>query len=234
MAAAKDGVRPRAQTVRARLRRAIPDPRCELDHDGPWQLLIATILSAQCTDARVNRATPALFARFPTPAALGKAPLPAVEALVKSTGFYRNKAKSIVGASRILAEEHAGQVPRTLQALVVLPGVARKTANLVLGTGYGIASGIVVDTHVGRVVRRLGLSADDDPVVVEQDLCALVPRAEWIAAGHRLLLHGRYVCTARAPACAGCPLNEVCPSREAPATGTWTARADAERAAVGH
>jgi endonuclease-3 len=210
------------------LRRAIAHPRCELDHDGPWQLLVATILSAQCTDARVNRATPGLFERFPTPAALGGAALPVVEGLVKSTGFYRNKAKAIVGASRILAEEHGGVVPRTLEALVVLPGVARKTANLVLGTGYGIASGIVVDTHVGRVARRLRLTRSEDPSEVERDLCTLVPRREWIAAGHRLLLHGRYLCTAKKPGCARCPLHELCPSREGPAMGAWTARADAE------
>jgi endonuclease-3 len=226
------GIAARAKDIGERLRATLPDPRCELDHASGWQLLIATILSAQSTDARVNQVTPALFRRYPTPAALGAAALPEVEELVRSTGFYRNKTKAIVGASRRIAETHGGEVPRTLEALIELPGVARKTANLVLGTAYGIASGVIVDTHAGRVARRLGLSKSEDPGEVERDLCALFPEREWVALGHRLVLHGRYVCTARKPDCAHCPLQETCPSAEAGAEGTLAARATRERARV--
>jgi endonuclease-3 len=222
----------RAAEVLTRLREAIPDPRCELQHDNPWQLLIATILSAQSTDARVNQVTPELFRAYPTPAALGSAPLARVEQLIRSTGFFRNKAKAIVGASRMLAERHGGHVPRTIEALLELPGVARKTANVVLGTAYGLATGIVVDTHVGRVARRLGLSEETDPNKVERDLCALCPEREWVATGHRLVLHGRYVCKAKKPDCAACPLNEICPSAEAAAAGSRAERAAKERAQV--
>jgi endonuclease-3 len=218
----------RAREVHKRLRLALPEPRCELNHEGPWQLLIATILSAQSTDARVNLVTPELFARYPTPAALGSAPAAQVEPLVRSTGFYRNKAKAIVAASRLIAEHHAGQVPRSLQALVELPGVARKTANVVLGTAYGIASGIVVDTHAGRVARRLGLTTETDPGKVEQALCELFPRRQWVALGHRLVLHGRYVCKATKPNCADCVLHEVCPSAEVAKSGSSAERARRE------
>jgi endonuclease-3 len=219
----------RAKEIGKRLQTTLPDPRCELDHRDAWQLLIATILSAQSTDARVNQVTPALFARYPTPAMLGSATLPEVEAMVRSTGFYRNKAKAIVGASKRIADDHGGVVPRTLEALVELPGVARKTANVVLGTAYDIASGVIVDTHAGRVARRLGLSKSEDPSEVERDLCALFPEREWVALGHRLVLHGRYLCTARKPDCAQCPLQEVCPSAESAAQGSVTARAARER-----
>lgn len=222
----------RAKEIAKRLARAIPKPVVELDHDGPWQLLIATILSAQSTDKTINRVTPELFARWPTPAVLGAAPLEEIETAVKATGFFRQKAKAIQKVSRILAEEHGGEVPRTIEGLTALPGVARKTANVVLGGAFGIASGIVVDTHVGRVARRLGLTRHDDPEDVERELCETYPKASWIEIGHRLLLHGRYVCLARKPACTRCPLNEVCPSREAEPEGTWTARADRERALV--
>ena len=215
-----------------RLKRALPEPRCELDHKNAWQLLIATILSAQSTDARVNQVTPELFARYPTPAALAKAASRDVEALVRSTGFYRNKAKAIVGASKALVERHGGEVPRSLEAMVELPGVARKTANVVLGTAYRIASGIVVDTHAGRVARRLGLSKHEDPAKVEADLCRLVPEREWIDLGHRLVLHGRYICKAKKPACGACPLQEVCPSAEAGAEGSVVERADREQRLV--
>ncbi len=222
----------RARAVGERLARALPDARCELVHENAWQLLVATILSAQSTDARVNQVAPALFRRFPNAAALGAAALPEVEQLVRSTGFFRNKAKAIVGASRMLAERHGGRVPRSLDALVELPGVARKTANVVLGTAYGLPSGIVVDTHVGRVARKLGLTTQSDPVKVERDLCALFPSSQWIAIGQRLVLHGRYVCLAKKPDCAHCPLNELCPSAAAEPEGSVAARAAAERKKV--
>ena len=231
-AAPAPAIKARAREVGKRLQKTLPDPRCELDHESAWQLLIATILSAQSTDARVNLVTPALFARYPTAAALGVAPLPQVEELVRSTGFYRNKAKAIVGASKLIAERHDGSVPRTLEALTELPGVARKTANVVLGTAYGIATGVIVDTHAGRVARRLGLTDSEDPGRVEKALCALFPQREWVALGHRLVLHGRYVCLARKPACKQCPLAEVCPSVEAEPEGSVATRAERERELV--
>lgn len=210
----------------------MPEPKCELDHASPWQLLVATILSAQSTDRGVNRVTPTLFARYPTPAELGAAPQEEVEVIVKPTGFFRNKAKAIRETSRRIAAEHGGEVPRTLEQLIELPGVARKTANVVLGTAYGVASGMTIDTHAGRVARRLGLTKQSDPVKVEKDLCELFPRTSWVDMGHRFVLHGRYVCTAQKPRCKQCPLNEVCPVREAEPEGTWTKRADAERVRV--
>jgi endonuclease III len=223
---------PAVAEIRKRLRKAIPAPQCELDFGDAWQLLVATILSAQSTDKTINRVTPDLFARWPTPAALAAAPPAAVEAVVKPTGFFRNKAKAIRGAAQALVDRHAGAVPRTMTELVELPGVARKTANVVLGTAHGIASGVVVDTHVGRVARRLALTRDEDPVKVEEALMAALPKREWVDGGHRLLLHGRYVCLARAPRCELCPLNELCPSRDAPPVGKWTDRAAAEKATV--
>lgn len=207
--------RPALAELRARLAQAMPAPRCELEFRDAWQLLVATILSAQSTDARVNQVTPALFRRFPTPAALGQASQEEVEALVKSTGFFRNKARAIREASQAIAARFGGEVPRTLEELTTLRGVARKTANLVLGTALGVPSGIVVDTHVARVAARLGLTRATDPERIERELQQLFPREEWIATGHRLVLHGRYVCLARKPRCAACPLNERCPSREA-------------------
>lgn len=218
----------RVRTLRRRLARAIPEPRCELDFQSPWQLLVATILSAQSTDARVNLVTPELFRRYPTPAELAGARRETIEELVHSTGFFRNKAKAVQGAGRVIADEHGGEVPRDMETLVALPGVARKTANLVLGTAYGIPSGILVDTHAGRVASRLGLTTEQDPVRIEADLCAVFPKRSWVETGHRLVLHGRYVCKARKPACGTCPLNEVCPDRAADPEGTWTARARAE------
>lgn len=214
--------------LRVRLARTLPEPRCELDFASAWQLLIATILSAQSTDARVNLVTPALFLRYPTPAALGAAPQESVEELVKSTGFFRNKARAIREASQAVAERFGGEVPRDMEAAMSLRGVARKTANLVLGTAYGLATGIIVDTHVVRVAGRLGLTRASEPEEIERDLCALFPRDEWVATGHRLVLHGRYVCTARAPRCAECALNELCPARERSAEGTVAARAERE------
>ncbi len=228
----KEDVQERASEVRKRLARAMPEPQCELTHQSPWQLLVATILSAQSTDRMVNRVTPQLFARYPTPEKLAAAEQSEVEALVKATGFFRNKAKSIREASRLIVERHAGQVPRTLEQLVELPGVARKTANVVLGTAYGIASGITIDTHAGRVARRLGLTKHSDPVKVERDLCGLWPKTSWVDMGHRFVLHGRYVCVAIKPRCASCPLSELCPASEAEGQGRWTQRADQEGVVV--
>lgn len=222
----------RIAVIRKRLTQAIPHPECELDHESPWQLLIATILSAQSTDRNVNKVTPVLFERWPSPAALGVADREEVETVVKSTGFFRNKAKAIQETSRVIAAEYDGEVPRTMEAMCRLPGVARKTANVVLGTACGLSTGIVVDTHVSRVAQRLGLTTNKDPVKIERDLCALFHQRTWVDSGHRLLLHGRYVCLARAPQCRACPLNEVCESRENEPTGSWTARARAERAVV--
>lgn len=217
-----------AKEIEKRLTAVLPEPRPELDHVDAWQLLIATILSAQSTDKMVNKTTPALFARYGTPAALAAADQEDVETLVKSTGFFRNKAKSIRAASAAVAERFGGEVPRTMEEMITLPGVARKTANVVLGTAYRIASGITVDTHVGRVSRRLGLSHHEDPVEVERDLCSLFPESSWIDMGHRLVLHGRYLCVAKKPRCVDCPINELCSAREAEPWHTWQARAEHE------
>jgi endonuclease-3 len=222
----------RVKTILERLRRAIPTPRIELDYRDPWQLLVATILSARSTDRIVNRVTAALYRRFPTPAALAAGPQAEVEAIVRPTGFFHNKARSIREVSAALVERFAGDVPRDIDDLVQLPGVARKTANVVLGVAHGVSAGVLVDTHVGRVAGRLGLTRSDDPGEIERDLCVSVPRSQWIQLGLRLQLHGRYVCTARSPRCPRCPLNEVCPSREASAVGTWQDRALAESAVV--
>lgn len=222
-----------ADDVRKRLARAIPNPVVELDHRSPWQLLIATILSAQSTDKKINEVTPVLFSRWPTPEALASADPAEVEAVVKPTGFFRNKAKAIMGASRVLVERFEGEVPRTLEELVTLPGVARKTANVVLGSAFGIPSGIVVDTHVTRVSRRLELAVAKTPAAVEAELTALFPKESWIEMGHRLVLHGRYVCKAKRPMCARCPLNEICAAAEAePEIPKWTERAEWERRLV--
>jgi endonuclease-3 len=226
-------VRARAAEVHARLAATLEAPPCELDFTSPWQLLVATILSAQSTDKMINKVTPGLFARWPTPAALASALQEEVEEVVKPTGFFRNKAKAIRGAAAIVAERFGGEVPRTVEELTALPGVARKTANVVLGTAYRIPSGITVDTHAGRVARRLELTEHDDPEKVEADLTALFPREAWIDTGHRLVLHGRYVCLARKPRCAACPLAELCPSREGEVPETsWTDRAAGERVKV--
>jgi len=226
--AAKSGPAASFEAVRARLSRAVPEAVCELVHQSPFELLIATILSAQSTDRTVNSVTPALFKRWPTPEALAAAPQEDVEEVIKRTGFFRNKAKSIRGAAAKIAQEHGGKVPKTLAELVELPGVARKTANVVLGTGYRIASGFVVDTHVTRVAGRLGLTEHTDPVKIEADLCAGFPARDWIDMSHRVLLHGRYTCLAKRPYCQECPLNELCPAREAEAQGTWEERARGE------
>jgi endonuclease-3 len=189
-----------ARTVIRRLKKAYPDARTELDHQSPWQLLVATILSAQSTDRGVNMVTPALFQRYPTPAALADANPDDVETMIKSTGFFRNKTKSIMGAAKAITERHGGEVPHTMEELTALPGVGRKTANVVLGNAFGINEGIVVDTHVLRLSKRLGLTKNTDP------------GKTWALFSHLLIFHGRRVCFARKPACADCVLNDVCPS----------------------
>ena len=201
--------------VFARLTREYPDAHCELDHANAYQLLAATILSAQCTDKRVNEVTPALFQRYPTPVALANADPAELEVLIKPTGFFRNKTKSLIGMATGIVEAFGRRVPRTLDELITLPGVGRKTANVVLGVAFDTPEGVVVDTHVGRVSRRLGLTKQDDPVKVEQDLMREFPREDWTALSHLLIFHGRRVCVARRPRCAACVLNDICPSSEA-------------------
>ena len=198
--------------VIARLRTAHPDAHCALDYETPLQLLAAVILSAQCTDERVNLTTPALFARYPTAEALAAADPGELEAIVRPTGFDRNKARFLREAAARLLAEYNGEVPPEMDALLSLPGVARKTANVVRGEVYGLADGITVDTHVTRLAARLGLTTETDPVKVERDLMALIPRASWIEIAHLLIWHGRRVCTARKPNCPACPLNDICPS----------------------
>jgi endonuclease III len=189
-----------------------PDVDCELDRETPFQLVCATILSAQCTDERVNKVTPELFRRYPTPEAMARAPLPALEKIIKSTGFFRQKAKSLKGTAVGILERFGGEVPRTLAELTTLPGVARKTANVVLGTAFGLAEGIVVDTHIQRLAMRLGLTRTSEPKGIEQDLMKVLPRDSWIRMGHQLIWHGRRVCFARKPNCAECTLASFCPS----------------------
>ncbi|MGO9317273.1 MAG: endonuclease III [Terracidiphilus sp.] len=193
---------------------AYPDAECALTYRSPWELLVATILSAQCTDARVNMVTPELFRRFPTPAAMAKATLPQLEALIRTTGFYRNKAKSIQGAALKIVTDFNCQVPQTLAELITIPGVARKTANVVLGVAYGKTEGIVVDTHVFRIARRLGLAKGDTPEKVEQELMRILPHSRWIGFSHQLIQHGREVCVARNPKCEQCNLEQICTAKD--------------------
>lgn len=200
-----------AKKVIKKLKEHYADAECALVHDTPFQLLIATILSAQCTDERVNIVTKALFALHPTPQDLATLPLAELEKLIQSTGFFRNKAKNIQACCRELVEKHNGEVPRDLESLTALAGVGRKTANVVLGTAFGIPSGVVVDTHVHRLTRRLGLTDADDPVKIERDLMEIVPKSEWIDFSHRLIWHGRKICKARKPLCDDCPMNDFCP-----------------------
>ncbi len=189
-----------------------PEADCELSREDPFQLLCATILSAQCTDERVNQVTPTLFRAFPTPYAMAEAPLPVLEEIIRSTGFYRQKARSLKGTAQILVDTCGGALPRTIDELRKLPGVARKTANVVLGTAFGIAEGVVVDTHIQRLSMRLGLTRHVDVVKIEQDLMKVVPRQRWIKLGHQLIWHGRRVCYARKPDCDHCRLAPHCPS----------------------
>lgn len=193
------------------LHQAYPDADCALAHRNAFELLIATILSAQCTDARVNQVTPVLFGRFPTAAALAAAPVLEVETIVRSTGFFRQKAKSLVATARLLVERHGGEVPRSFDALLEMRGVARKTANVVMGTAFGEATGVVVDTHVRRLSNRLGLTRESDPVKIERDLLKRLPRKDWIWYSHALISHGRAVCKAQSPRCPECVLRKVCP-----------------------
>jgi endonuclease-3 len=205
--------RKRAKEVIAILRDEFPDTKCSLDHQDAWQLLVATILSAQCTDARVNMVTPALFEQFPDPAAFDAAPIEEIEEAVRSTGFYRNKAKSIQGAARALLERHDGQVPNDMDAMVKVPGCGRKTANVVLGEVFNNPDGVVVDTHVGRISRKLGLTDQTDPVKVEQQLNECIPRQDWRDYGHLIIDHGRKTCKARSPECDACSLYRLCEVR---------------------
>lgn len=202
-----------ARRVVRTLSRLYPDAGCALRFRSPFELLVATILSAQCTDDCVNRVTPGLFARFPDAESLARAELGEVEALIHPTGFFRTKSRNLVTMARCLVEEHGGNVPQDLDCLMRLPGVGRKTANVVLGTAFGIASGVVVDTHVKRLAYRIGLTEATDPEAVERDLMAAVPRREWIALSHRLIQHGRAVCRARGPRCTSCGLQALCGRR---------------------
>ena len=196
----------------ARLKGLYPDAHCELDHRNAFELLCATILSAQCTDARVNLVTPALFAKYPDAPALARARPAAVEAIIRPTGFFRNKTKSLIGMAQAVVADHAGRIPSSMEELRTLPGVGRKTANVILGNAYGINEGVTVDTHVGRVSRRLGLTKHDDPEKVEQDLMKLVPQDDWALFSHLLIFHGRRICVARKPKCGECALAGMCPS----------------------
>lgn len=200
------------------LEKAYPKAVCALNHRNAWELLVATILSAQCTDARVNMVTPELFRQFPSPEAMSKASIPELEELIRTTGFYRNKAKSIQGAGRVITTEFGGNVPQTMEDLLRVPGAARKTANVVLGSWYGIAVGVVVDTHVLRLSRRLELTTNEDPVKVEQDLMKVIPPTKWIEFAHQMIYHGRQVCVARNPRCADCTLERLCNSSDK----TWS------------
>jgi endonuclease III len=208
----------RIAKIIARLQKAYPGATCALVHRNAWELLVATILSAQCTDARVNMVTPELFRRFPTPAAMAKASLPELEELIRTTGFFRNKAKSISGAAKGVVERFGGKVPKTMDELLTLPGVARKTGNVVLGVAYQIAEGIVVDTHVLRLTRRLELTLKTEPKKVEQDLVKIIPKDHWIDFSHELILHGRAICIARKPRCADCVIEKECDSNDK----TWS------------
>lgn len=205
--------RKRLREIAKTLQRAMPSPKMELDHRSPWELLVATILSAQCTDQRVNQVTPSLFRQYRRPAELAAAHPPELEQLIRSTGFFKNKAKHLVACGKAVTERFGEQVPHTMEELITLPGVGRKTANVILGTAFSQPS-IVVDTHVKRVAKRLGLTRSDNPDLVEQDLQLLLPKSQWTAVSQRLLLHGRYVCLARKPQCATCPVYRHCPWKE--------------------
>ena len=208
----------RVAAILVELRKAYPDVACALTHKNAWELTVATILSAQCTDVRVNLVTPALFRAFPTPKAMAAASLPELEELIRTTGFFRNKAKSIQGAARVVTEEFGGKVPQTMEEILCLPGVARKTGNVVLGSWYGIAAGVVVDTHVMRLSRRLELTRETAPEKVERDLMKIIPQDRWIAFSHELIHHGRQVCVARKPRCLDCTLERLCNSGDK----TWS------------
>lgn len=207
----KEDAKSRAAKVSRHLRADYPDVTCALENETAFELLIATILSAQCTDERVNIVTPELFRRWPSPAAMAVAPINELEKVIHSTGFFRNKAKNIKACSRELADKHDGEVPHDMAQMVALPGVGRKTANVVLGTAYGVATGVVVDTHVTRISRRLGLTKATDATKIEQDLMRLLPEREWVDFAHRMIHHGRQICRARKPLCDQCSMEKFCP-----------------------
>src|ERR1700722_8710771 len=204
----------RVAAILAKLDEAYPDATCELKHDNPFQLLISTILSAQCTDVRVNQVAETLYKKYPTPETFAHANPHELEQDIRPTGFFRNKTKSIMGASKAILENFGGQVPRTMEEMLTLPGAARKTANVVLGTAFGIASGIVVDTHVIRISNRLDLTRNEDPKKIEQDLMQVIPKEKWIRFSHQIIWHGRRVCQARKPKCAECNLESLCYSKD--------------------
>jgi endonuclease-3 len=204
----------RLEKIFSALDSLFPQAQCALRHENAFQLLVATILSAQCTDERVNKVTPGLFEKHPTPQDFAALPQPVLEEEIRSTGFFRNKAKNIIGMAKKLVTDFGGNVPRTMEEMLTLPGVARKTGNVVLGTAYGIPTGVVVDTHVFRIARRLKLSNQKTPEKVEQDLLKLVPQERWIAFGHQMIWFGRKICQARKPLCTSCPLEPICDSRD--------------------
>jgi len=204
----------RVATILAKLDEAYPAATCELKHDNAFQLLISTILSAQCTDVRVNQVAETLYKKYPTPEAFAYANPSELEQEIRPTGFFRNKTKSIMGASKAIIENFGGQVPRTMEEMLTLPGAARKTANVVLGTAFGIASGIVVDTHVIRISNRLDLTRNEDPKKIEQDLMKVIPKEKWIVFSHQIIWHGRRVCHARKPKCVECNLQKICYSKD--------------------
>ena len=206
--------RGRLEGIFTTLDKLFPQATCALHHDNPWQLLVATILSAQCTDERVNKVTPGLFAKYPAVQDFANASRDELAQDIRSTGFFNNKSRSLIGAARAILAEHQGQVPRTMEELLRVPGAARKTANVVLGTAYGVASGVVVDTHVQRIARRLDLTKNDDPVKIEQDLMKIVPQDRWILFAHQLIHFGRQICIARKPRCASCPLDPICYAKD--------------------
>jgi endonuclease III len=204
----------RVAAILTKLDEAYPNATCELNHENAFQLLIATILSAQCTDVRVNQVTETLFMKYPDPKAFAYATPSEMEQEIRPTGFFRNKTKSVMGASKAIIEEFGGQVPRTMEEILTLPGVARKTGNVVLGTAYGIASGVVVDTHVLRLSKRLDLSRNEDPKKVEEDLMKIIPKEKWIQFSHQLIWHGRRVCFARKPKCVECNMESLCYAKD--------------------
>ena len=208
-----------AREIEQRLRALYPDAHCELDHRSPFELLAATILSAQCTDARVNSVTESLFSRIPSPGPMASSREGEIEEIIRPTGFFNAKARSLRGAARLLVERHGGEVPRTMESLRALPGVGRKTANVVLGNAFGAPDGVVVDTHVGRLARRLGWSRATNPEKVEMELNRLVPRPLWTWISHALILHGRALCVARRPRCGECPIGNLCPRTGVPGGG---------------
>src|SRR5262249_44678305 len=214
-----EALKKRVREILKRLAKLYPDAHCALHHKNPLQLLIATILSAQCTDVRVNMVTPALFKRYPDAGAFANGVPAELEKMIQSTGFFRNKAKNIIACCKMIVEEHGGDVPGTMEQLTHLPGIGRKTANVVLGDAFGVP-GITVDTHVQRLSRRLGLTKELDPEKIERDLMAIIPQKEWTIFSHRMIFHGRQVCFARKPNCEGCLLNPVCPKIDVPGITT--------------